>query len=104
MFLRNIQVGEGLTVSGNNMDSWIDQSGNLFWDARANSLVVTNGPQVLNTHPTTPIIAFDPETRLILAWAKEKMEEEQKLKGLIDTNESVKTAYEHLQMLMALAR
>lgn len=104
MFLRNIQVGEGLTVAGNNMDTCVDQSGNLFWDARATSLVITNGPQTLNTHPSTPIIAFDPKTKLILAWAKEKMEEEQKLKGLIDTNESVKIAYDHLQMLMALAK
>lgn len=114
--IKNIAAGPGLAVAGGstsqpyvNMNN--ASAGMVRYNANTQNFEVYDGSSWMTMYSTVATVTLDYDVQTILNWAKQKMQEEQKIAELAQKNPTVadavaavKTAEEKLQAVVALTR
>ena len=63
---------------------------------------VFDGTEWLNMNSSYATVSLDPESQVLLAWARRKMIQEQDLQSLMEKHPGLKDAKEHYEVMLAL--
>lgn len=112
--IRNIVGGQGIVISGSNSNTpYIDMSRPSAGMVRyiANNIEVYDGSSWQVIQNSYPMVELSPDIHELLRWAKDKRDEEYRIKSLVKDNPTLQAAYdqviksrEQLEILAALVK
>ena len=99
---RYVQVSGGSTSTYVNGYSGLQGVGNMRYNTSNQNMEVFDGSTWITLNMGYSSVGLTPEAEVLLDWAKQKRDEEFKLKSLMEKHPGLKEAYERLEIMKAL--
>ena len=99
---RYMQVSGGSSSTYVNGYSGLQGVGNMRYNTSNQNMEVFDGSNWITLNMGYSSVGLTPEAETLLDWAKQKRDEEYKLKSLMEKHPGLQEAYERLEIMKAL--
>ena len=107
--IKSIMAGPGLAVSGGTITyPYINMSnpsaGMVRYNGNTQNLEIYDGSSWMSMYSSAANVTLDYEVQTILNWAKQKMQEDQRLKELAEKHPGIEDLQQKLAVMVALVQ